>query len=148
VTGVQTCALPIWRREALSSREDWLHRQARTPGRARPYCSWCEDKAESKRALACLHDSFSSGVADGAIPRAAKSSRSGRNFGPGTAGRDRVRRSLSARLESIEGRARSARTGGRILSLAFSRSVRAKERNAPWENGDTSRDEAFPRLRS
>ena len=55
---------------------------------------------------------------------------------------------VPARLESIEGRARAARTCGRILSLAFSRSVRAKERNAPWENGDTSRDEAFPRIRS
>src|SRR4029077_4711118 len=106
------------------------------------------DKAESKRALACLHDSLSYCVADGTIPSTAKSSSSGRNFGPGTAGCDRGRRSLSARLESIEGRARSTRTCGRILSLAFSRSVRAKERNAPWENGDASRDEAFPRIRS
>ena len=49
---------------------------------------------------------------------------------------------------AIEGRSRSTHTGGRILPLAFYRSVRAKERNASWENGDTSRDEACPRIRS
>src|SRR6202035_2107976 len=57
-------------REAISSREDRLHRQARAARRTRSYCPWRENKAESKRALACLHDSFSSCVAHGAIPRA------------------------------------------------------------------------------
>src|SRR5262245_6843130 len=136
------------RREAVSSREDRLHRQARDTLSTRSHCSWREDETESKRALACLHDSFSSCIADGAIPRTVESSRSRRNPGTGTAGCDRVSRSLSARLESIKGRAHAACAGSGILSLALSRSVRAKERKASWENGDAPGNEAFPRVRS
>src|SRR6266446_4171309 len=58
------------RGETLSSREDRLHRKARAARRARSDCSRPEDEGKNKPVLARLHDSFSPGVAHGAISRA------------------------------------------------------------------------------
>src|SRR5437899_3056431 len=76
------------RGETLSSREDRLHRKARAARRARSDCSRPEDEGKNKPVLARLHDSFSPGVAHGAISRAAEFARCRRNFGTGKAGRD------------------------------------------------------------
>ena len=97
-------------------------------------------------AVTSLFDSLSIGVEELAISRTAKSPRNRRNPGARTSRSDRIKRSVSDRMESNCCRSCAESAGGWFLSLPFSGGVFAREHEISWQTWHTTSNEIDARL--